>query len=204
MNRQDDEGWANLSWASDEVLYKNYGPAGYDRTHIFQLGSWPSFPSEGGSGAANAIIKNWSPQRSLQRLHRDPVHRQRLRGLGQHAGDAQTADLVGNIEKLGGSVPATPTMTPAPGADHRGALRQHGRNTVRGPGWWNIDLSIFRQFPIGKKLTLEARAEAFNLTNTPHFNNPNGNVNSGAFMDDHGHLGQLAERQFRLGVRLQF
>ena len=45
---------------------------------------------------------------------------------------------------------------------------------MRGPGWWNIDLSLFRRFPVGKKVNLEARAEAFNLTNTPHFTNPNG------------------------------
>ena len=47
---------------------------------------------------------------------------------------------------------------------------------------FNIDLGLFRRFPIGSKVNLELRAEAFNLTNTPHFNNPNGSVNSGGFM----------------------
>jgi hypothetical protein len=51
---------------------------------------------------------------------------------------------------------------------------------------------------------LELRAEAFNLTNTPHFSNPNGNVNSGAFMTITGTSNNSPERQFRLGARIQF
>jgi hypothetical protein len=70
-------------------------------------------------------------------------------------------------------------------------------------------LSLFRRFPIGPKFSLEARVEAFNLTNTPHFRNPNGNVNSGGFMTitstgtSNSGL-DMPERQIRLGLRLQF
>jgi hypothetical protein len=76
-----------------------------------------------------------------------------------------------------------------------------GRNSVRGPGWWNLDLGLFRRFPIGPT-TLEARVEAFNLTNTPHFNNPDGNVNSPGFMTITS--ANPDERQIRLGLRLSF
>ena len=51
-----------------------------------------------------------------------------------------------------------------------------GRNSVRGPGLWNVDLGLFRRFPIGDKVNLEFRVEAFNLTNTPHWNNPSGRL----------------------------
>ena len=78
------------------------------------------------------------------------------------------------------------------------------RDSVRGPGWWNIDLSLFRRFPIGPRFTLEARIEAFNLTNTPHFDNPDTSVNDAGFMTITSTSDQAPERQVRLGVRLQF
>jgi hypothetical protein len=53
-------------------------------------------------------------------------------------------------------------------------------------------------------VNLELRAEAFNLTNTPHFNNPSSSVNSGSFMTITGTSGNSPERQFRLGGRISF
>ncbi len=52
-----------------------------------------------------------------------------------------------------------------------------GRNTMRGPGVANLDLGLFRSFKV-RESDLQFRLEAFNATNTPHFANPNGNVNS--------------------------
>jgi hypothetical protein len=72
---------------------------------------------------------------------------------------------------------------------------------VRGPSWKNLDLSLFRKFPINR-FSLEARIEAFNVTNTPHFGNPNGSVSSSGFMTITSAQGD--ERQVRLGVRLEF
>ncbi len=112
---------------------------------------------------------------------------------------------MGTIDKLGGIGSGDPYYDPSAWARITEVrFGNTGRNTVRGPGWWNIDLSLFRQFPIGKKVTLEARAEAFNLTNTPHFNQPNGDANSGSFMTITGTSANSPERQFRLGLRLQF
>src|SRR6185437_9155571 len=56
-----------------------------------------------------------------------------------------------------------------------------GRNTMRGPGVFNLDMSLFRTFKVNDRVNLQFRAEGFNVTNTPHFNNPNGNVNSSNF-----------------------
>jgi hypothetical protein len=41
-----------------------------------------------------------------------------------------------------------------------------GRNTLRGPGFWNLDFSVFRDFPISEKLgKIELRGEFFNFFN---------------------------------------
>jgi hypothetical protein len=206
MNRQNDEGWAELSWNSPEVLYKNYGPAGYDRTHIFQMGFVAELPfGKSGSGPLNAIVKHWSLNGLVSAFTGTPFTVSASGASLNARGNSQTADLVGTITKLGGIGAGDPYYdTSAWKRITEVRFGNTGRNTVRGPGWWNIDLSLFRQFPIGKKVTLEARAEAFNLTNTPHFNNPNGNVNSGGFMTITSTSGNSPERQFRLGARLQF
>ncbi len=40
-----------------------------------------------------------------------------------------------------------------------------GRNTVRTPGEFNLDLAVSRKFPIGERAKLTMRAEAFNVLN---------------------------------------
>ena len=68
---------------------------------------------------------------------------------------------------------------------------------MRGPGVVNLDLSLFRTFKLTPQVDLQFRAEAFNVTNTPHFANPNGNVNSsnfGKILSTDGQLGSPARR----------
>jgi hypothetical protein len=65
-----------------------------------------------------------------------------------------------------------------------------------------MDFSVFRKFPIQERFELEFRAEAFNLTNTPHFLQPGSNINSGNFLQVTG--AQQDQRQIRFGLRLQF
>lgn len=47
------------------------------------------------------------------------------------------------------------------------------RNQFRGPGYFSDNLSLFKSFPLHRETVLEARFDAFNLTNTPAFNLPN-------------------------------
>jgi len=55
------------------------------------------------------------------------------------------------------------------------------RNPVRGPGLQNADLMIGKTFRITERWNLEFRAEAFNVSNTPPLNDPNGSFGSAAF-----------------------
>jgi hypothetical protein len=43
---------------------------------------------------------------------------------------------------------------------------------ARGPAFSDLDFSVFKYFPITEATRLQFRAEAFNLTNSPQFNNP--------------------------------
>jgi hypothetical protein len=55
------------------------------------------------------------------------------------------------------------------------------RNPVRGPGLQNADIMIGKTFRITERFNLEFRAEAFNISNTPPLNDPNGIFGSAAF-----------------------
>jgi hypothetical protein len=53
-----------------------------------------------------------------------------------------------------------------------------GRNTIRGPNLVNYDFSVFKQFRISENKRIEFRTEFYNLTNTPHFNQPASNFST--------------------------
>src|SRR5260370_19689682 len=53
-----------------------------------------------------------------------------------------------------------------------------GRNIVRGPGLFNLDASLFRNFRLTERFTLQFRTEAFGATNTPQFGQPGATVSS--------------------------
>jgi hypothetical protein len=55
------------------------------------------------------------------------------------------------------------------------------RNPVRGPGLQNADVMIGNTFRVSERFRLEFRAEAFNISNTPPLNDPNGLFGNSAF-----------------------
>ena len=56
-----------------------------------------------------------------------------------------------------------------------------GRDSVRGPGIFDLDASIKRTFPIHEAIAIELMAESFDITNTPQFANPASNISAGGF-----------------------
>ncbi len=59
------------------------------------------------------------------------------------------------------------------------AVGQFGNCAPRafhGPGLRNVDLSLFKYFPIAERFRVEFRAEAFNAFNYANFNNPSANI----------------------------
>jgi hypothetical protein len=131
-------------------------------------------------------------------------------------GSSQTPDqILPEIKKLGNIGLGTQYYDPLafrPITEVR--FGNFGAGRLEGPGMVNVDFGIFRAFRISETKDLQFRAEAFNLTNTPHFNNPSasasdmtfnsdGSVRSyGNFMSVNG--AQADQRTFRFGLRFAF
>jgi hypothetical protein len=80
-------------------------------------------------------------------------------------------------------------------------LGSASRNPVRGPAFRNVDLALSRRVPVNAKATLEVRAEAFNLLNTPPLGNPNAVLGAASF----GTITTAGDpRVVQLAVKLSF
>ena len=63
-----------------------------------------------------------------------------------------------------------------------GTIGNTQRNSLFGPNFRHVDLSIFKNFPVTERVNLQFRAESFNISNTPNFfiaNNNSGNQEYG-------------------------
>jgi hypothetical protein len=86
--------------------------------------------------------------------------------------------------------------TPQPGQN--GTL---GRNTFRGPGFAQMDVSLSKQMRFNERVTAELRADAFNALNRVNLLNPVMDLNNPNFGRS---LGTETPRSFQLGLRLEF
>jgi hypothetical protein len=126
------------------------------------------------------------------------------------AGSQQAEQVKPTVQKIGSLDEFYDKTAFAPVNRRTGTSADWGnmrRNALRGPGFVNLDASVFRNFNLTEKFKLELRAEGFNVTNTPHFANPNGDTNSANFMRINSLLGgQFAQdgpaRAFRFALRL--
>jgi carboxypeptidase family protein/TonB-dependent receptor-like protein len=212
MNYSDDEGWATLTFNSPSAIPKNYSRAGYDQPHVFQLGFVADLPfGKNSKSVLGAIVKNWQINGIASAFSGRPFTPS---GSGASlnapaASNTQTPDQIAPIKVLGGKGPGQPFIDPSsfkPVTEVR--FGNMGRNSLRGPSTRNLDLSLFRRFPVRNRVNLEARIEAYNVTNTPHFSGVNDfqplttTIASAAFLQLN--RADSDERQIRLGLRLSF
>ena len=71
-----------------------------------------------------------------------------------------------------------------------------------------MDMGIFRKFLRTETFSIQFRGEISNVSNTPHFANPNSDIASGGIgvannVANTGREG-LDQRMFRMGLRLAF
>ena len=76
------------------------------------------------------------------------------------------------------------------------------RNSIYGPGIFNFDMSIMRNFALGGSKSVQLRLEAFNTFNQPVWNDPNTSVISAQYGNITSTRKPMRELQF--GVKFGF
>ena len=103
-----------------------------------------------------------------------------------------------------GNTATGPFTVPASTGGVFNAPGTSGRNILRGPGFSNLDFSLFKNFSMTERIKSQVRLQAYNLTNTPHFANPNADLSQAS---NFGHITTtipFSYRQVELGLRITF
>ena len=189
-----------------------YSNADQDIRHNFQMTGIYEAPFGKGkkwatSGPASWILGGWQLNNLLSWYSGQPFTVTAPGTSLNAAASGQVADCIGEPNRLGITGGSGQFYAPdafAPVSEAR--FGTCGLNNLTGPGVFNLDLGVFRKFQITERVDLQFRAEGFNMTNTPHFSNPNGDRGSANFMLATGirNTGRdgIDERTFRFGLRL--
>ncbi|MEJ7607278.1 MAG: hypothetical protein WKF37_13685, partial [Bryobacteraceae bacterium] len=183
----------------------DYGRSNWDIPHRF-VSAW-TYELPFLRGSTNAFVKNiianWQTNSIITAqsgfpfnvtVPGDPANigfgNQRPNLLRQPTSDCGEGKLTACIARDAFALPSAFTFGNAP------------RNALRGPGFVNIDFSIFKNLVFTERLQLQIRGEAFNLFNTPAYGNPNAVFNTPQFGSVTST--QNNNRQIQLGVKLLF
>jgi hypothetical protein len=210
---------SGLRWSWGPMLKANRAPAGYDRTHNFQL--WAVYASPFGrgkhwltQGVGAAILGGWMISPILSRESGTPFTIGSSGASLNAPGNSQDADQVlPHVKILGGHGPNSPYFDPyafAPVTQVR--FGNSGRDIVRGPGLFNLNASVVRDFSLTERFRLQFRTEAYGLTNTAQFANPGATVSNASFVNglitSYGGYDIISsatgQRQIRFALKLSF
>ncbi len=208
-----DDGGLAQNWYINQR--RNYARNDYDRTHTFvqsyvydlPIGKGKKFLS---SGPLSQVLGGWKLNGILTLMTGTPLTISASGTALNTPGNNQTADQVKPVSILHGINIGSPWFDPTsftqPTAP--GVFGNSGRNIFDGPGFYNLDASLFKVISIRERYKLEIRGEAFSLTNTPQFSNPNtgvNNYNADPTKNTFGVVtGAGGGRSLQLGARMTF
>ncbi|HET6979343.1 MAG TPA: TonB-dependent receptor [Pyrinomonadaceae bacterium] len=232
INFADNDGGPRIQYLPEKQ--RNRGLASYDRTHNLQMYGVYDLPFGKGErwardGWSSKVLGGFQVSGVMSIMSGIPFYVIQGNAPGLLAGgSAQIPNqLIPDIAILGGigissqvgssagpyftntvqgkTIQGVSCTSNCAWADETGArFGSVGRNNLRGPGFFETDLSIFRTFSISEKVKFQLRAEALNATNHANFANPTSDTNSGNFGFITGLYGPNQSRQWRFGMRLNF
>jgi hypothetical protein len=161
----------------------NYGLSDFDTPNNFTVnGIWDLPKVSFGPRLVRSVLGGWGVTGILTWRSGTPFtiisgQDRSLSGVG-----LDRADLIGNPYLPSRSRAQTISQyfnTAAFAANALGTFGSSPRNLLRNPAYFNLDMGLQRNFPIKERMRFQFRAEAFNLPNSVHFNQPGNNISSG-------------------------
>ncbi len=185
-------------------LNSSRGPADFDQTIRFSAALNYFLPKFNVNRYAGTIVNGWQANAIVQLQTGMP--------FTVLSGTDRSVSGIGNdyADAVPGVSPARPagvsritryfnTAAFAPAAF--GTFGNVSRNSLRGPGYENIDASLFKDLFAESRIHGQFRAEAFNVLNHTNLNNPVSTVSSGTY-------GQITSsgspRVFQFGAKILF
>jgi hypothetical protein len=192
----------------------NYGLASYDRTHVLKLHwLWDLPRTRWSNPLLKGVFNNWQVAGIGSFVSGAP--------LGISFTTTAAVDITGSTHGSRIVVLADPVLPKSERTFERffrtdvfqmpavGTIGNAPKTLIRGPGIHNWDISVFKTFPVGERLRLQFRCEAYNAFNHTQFSA----VDTTARFDPQGNqvnarFGQLTEarppRQIQLALRATF
>jgi hypothetical protein len=190
------------------------GPSDFDARHSLAVNAVYEIPFGAGrarltSGPAAALLGGWDLSAVLIGRSGRPIN-VTIERSGPDGSDVnQRPNLVGSLDAaVTGSTAGwlNPAAFAVPAASEFG---NSPRNGFRGPGSWQLDLSLNRRVTFGSRRGLELRLDAFNVLDVAQYGNPARVVSQPLTFGllsplNSGPTGTGTARQLQLGVRLTF
>jgi len=212
--QQDDDGaplWTFINFK------RNYARADFDRTFAFVQSYVYSLPYGPGRsplhGPLNYLVGGWQLSGVLTMESGSPIEDIAASGSSLNTpGEQQTANQVAPVTYPKGINVGNPWFSTTSFAQPTGvAFGNTGRNLFSGPGLFVLNASLFKNIRIRERFNVEIRGEAFNITNTPEFSNPQNSLTSSTYGYVTGTLGSGTGvngtgggRALQLGVKVTF
>ncbi|MBM3728930.1 MAG: TonB-dependent receptor [Acidobacteria bacterium] len=206
INMTDDEGWAGVTYNWGPAFKRNRAAAGYDRTHVFQMGYVYELPFSA-TGPLKHVVGGWSISGVTAAFTGTPFTPSAPGGTLNLPGNLQTADQVKSevirLEAIGSDGTfydrSAFQAIPAGQAPRFGSM---GRNSLRNPGVLRQDLVLSKDLRFLEKVVATFRAEAYNFTNSRLSTGfASSDVTNPNFLRV---LSAVDERQVRFGLRFGF
>jgi hypothetical protein len=219
QNEADDDGGVALTWNHPDLLYRNFDLATYDRTHVLQLGFAYELPfGRQSKSALGRLVQNWQLNGIFSAYSGTPFS---IGGSNPPLNCPDCGSVLINV--VGDPRPTgTPGSSTEPWYDKSLFSQPAGvdlagfgnsrRNQFHTPGVWNLNLGLFRSFPVGR-FRPEVRIEATNVFNHTNWGRPNLSFTdlqfltfapSAAHQFDTIWGTGTTERTVQLGLRLEF
>ncbi|MFN7928626.1 MAG: TonB-dependent receptor [Blastocatellia bacterium] len=225
INYADNDGGPRIQYYPEAI--RNRGLASYDRTNNTQVfGVWDLPLGKGqkwvSSGFASHLLGGFQLSGVMSRTSGAPFYIVQGSANNLNApGSAQVPDQIKTDVQtysgsLKGSVPTGADANLYQFFDRSAFVAVNiptgqtqrfgnvGRNSLRGPGFFNVDMSLFRTVAFTERLKLQFRFEALNALNHANFANPGTDISSaGGFGFITSTVGQ-GSRIWRGALRFSF
>jgi Carboxypeptidase regulatory-like domain len=166
---------------------RNYARLGWDQTHMFRQSFLYSLPfgAKGSylkTGIAGKIIGGWEVGSVISLDSGIPLTFTASSTTYNSPGNTVVADQVAPFRKLKGIGVGVNWFDPTAFAQPTGVRNGNtGQNIYSGPAQFRFDANVTRNFAVTERATLQFRLNAFQVTNTPIFNNPGTSLTSSTF-----------------------